>query len=214
MSFALQRTCFAATNITPAQWEQLKGDKAFSYKNDKEKTISPMDYKESSLQKFFRSFFEFFGSSFGNTLAWIIVISVAIYVIYKLSLGKDSFLFGRDKKQIGKDGPAEQDAEDIATTNWEALLQQATSNNDMRLAIRYSYMWLLQLLQQQQLIQYRNDKTNYEYYSELKETRYKQAFKQLSRQYEYAWYGKFSVPSAAFNDYLALFNNLKKDLKA
>ena len=105
-----------------------------------------------------------------------------------------------------------QEEEDITTINWERLLQQARDNNDTRLAIRYTYMWLLQLLQERQLILYRNDKTNYEYYTELNDTSYKQPFKQLSRQYEYAWYGRYAISAAGYDDFAALFNNLRNQL--
>ena len=214
LSFSLQHVCVANTtrNIAPSDWQQLKADKAFSYKNDKEKISAPKEYKPGALQKFFRSFFEFFGSNFDNTLVRIIIICAVIYILYRLVLGNGSFLFGKSKKVIST-GPAQPEEEDIASTNWEALLQEATNKNDFRLAVRYSYMWLLQLLQRSELIQYRIDKTNYEYYSELGTSQYKQSFRQLSRQYEYAWYGKFPVSPAAFNEYLALFNNVKNELK-
>lgn len=123
-------------------------------------------------------------------------------------------MFHKNKKMMGDSDPAVNDQEDIATTNWETLLQQALNNNELRLAVRYRYMWLLQLLQHQGLIQYRNDKTNYEYYTELNDTSYKQPFKQLSRQYEYVWYGHFALPAATYKEYGDLFNNLRKQLGA
>ncbi len=83
--------------------------------------------------------------------------------------------------------------------------------NEARLAIRYSYMLLLQLLQQKGQIQYRPDKTNYEYYHELNET-YKKDFRILTRQYEYAWYGNFEVAEDSYRRYMDTFNHLKKTL--
>lgn len=198
---------------TPAQWQQLKSDKAFTYKNDREKIDKPKEYKPGALQKFFKAFFEFIGSNTGNTLIWMLVIAGAGFLIYKVFFSKGSFLFTKNKKLgAGEDTGGKE--EDIAGTNWEVLLQQATTNNDLRLAVRYSYMWLLQMLQQRELIQYRNDKTNFEYYAELSETQYKQHFKQLSRQYEYAWYGRFTLSPAVYNDYISLFMNVKKQLNA
>ena len=106
----------------------------------------------------------------------------------------------------------DEDEHDLATTDWEALLHNAVHNNDYRLAIRYSYMWMLQLMQQQGLIQYRNDKTNYEYYTELAETAYKQPFKKLSRDYEYAWYGRFELSHASYSEYKDLFDDIRKQM--
>lgn len=198
--------------ISASQWQNLKNEKPFDYKNDRELIKTPQPYKPNALQKFFMSLFKFLGSKEGTTLIWLFVICVVGFVLYKLFISTDSFLFGKNKKQMS-DGLADMmEEENIATTNWEALLQQATRSNDLRLAVRYSYMWLLQLLQQRELIQYRTDKTNYEYYIELAETHYKQSFKQLSRQYEYTWYGKYGLPADTYNEYISLFMNVKKQL--
>ncbi len=208
--------CLADTT-TPvnvaAQWQQLKNDKAFGYKNDRENIVTPKQYKPGALQKFFTAFFEFFGSRAGTTIIWLFVIFVVGFVLYKLFVSNNSFLFGRNKGAIDNSGNMPEETEDIATTNWEALLQQATANNDLRLAVRYSYMWLLQLLQQRELIGYRSDKTNYDYYLELAETQYKQPFKQLSRQYEFTWYGKFNPPASVYNEYISLFMSVKNKLR-
>jgi hypothetical protein len=201
----------AAQTILPAQWQQLTSDKAFSYKKDKEVPPPPPEYQPSAFQKFFRAVFEFFGSGIGNLILWLLVLVLVGYIVYSVFFS-NSFFLGRNRKMVKDTGPPQDEGEDIARTNWEALLQKATQNNDLRLAVRYSYMWLLQMLQQQEMIRYRNDKTNYEYSLELNDTQYKQPFKQLSRQYEYAWYGQFAMSAASFNEYMALFNNVKKQL--
>jgi len=204
-------TAHSVRAVSPAQWQQLKDDKAFGYKNDKEIIKQPESYKPGTLQKVLSALFVALSSGFGNLLFWIILISVVVYIAYHLLLSKESFLFSRNKKMMNEGGPP-QEEEDITTINWERLLQQARDNNDTRLAIRYTYMWLLQLLQERQLILYRNDKTNYEYYTELNDTSYKQPFKQLSRQYEYAWYGHYAISAAGYDDFAALFNNLRNQL--
>lgn len=198
--------------ITPAQWHKLKDDKAFSYKNDKELVTQTKNYKHSNFfQKAVMAFINFLVGPAGTFLMWLLVIGIVVYIIYRLAYVNGSFLFGKNKKLMIDTGQG-QEEEDMATTNWETLLQQAMNNNDTRLAVRYRYMWLLQILQQAGLIQYRNDKTNYDYYTELNDTDYKQPFKQLSRLYEYAWYGNFALSATAYNDYLAHFDHLKNQL--
>lgn len=201
----------AARNLPPARWQELTADKAFSYKSDKEVAPPPHEYKESAIHKFFSAFFEFFSGGIGNVILWIIVIALVGFVLYSVFFS-NNFLFSRNRK-MSEDEELVRADEDVATTNWEALLQQATQKNDFRLAVRYSYMWLLQMLQQRELIKYRADKTNYDYYAELNETAYKQPFKQLSRQYEYAWYGEFTLSAESFHSYLGLFNNVKNQLR-
>jgi len=204
----------AAHTITQEQWHKLTDNKAFGYKNDKEVITPPKTYEPGMIQKLLKSLFNFFGSGGGNILLWAIVIGVVCYVVYRLFFSKDSFLFSRSKRMVQETGPPQQEEQDLATTNWETLLQQAAANNDLRLAVRYSYMRLLQLLQHRELIKFSNDKTNYEYYTELDKTKYKQPFKLLSRQYEYTWYGNYLPSAPAYAEYLAQFNNLKKELGA
>lgn len=217
LCFAIQPVITRAGSdrtITTEQWQKLTGDKAFNYKNEKEKARKPAEYKENAFSKFVRTFIELLASGAGLALAWVLVICIVVFILYKLFSGNGSIMFSKRKKAMNDPGTQAQEEEDIAATNWEALLHKAITNNDMRAAVRYSYMRLLQLLQQHELIQYRNDKTNYEYYTELSETGYKQPFKQLSRQYEYAWYGHYNLSPAVYNEYIALFNNLKKQLGA
>lgn len=199
--------------ITPVRWQQLTRDGAFGYVNEVEKFKQPQNIDSGFLQKIFRALFGFFNGSIGTALLWLLLLGGIIFIVWKLFLDKDSFMFSRSRKRMDGEDVGQED-EDISATNWEALLQQAKGNNDLRMAVRYSYMWLLQLLQQHELIQYRIDKTNYEYATELNDTVYKQPFKQLSRKYEYAWYGHFVISDAGYNEYADLFNNVKKQLGA
>ena len=198
--------------ITTEQWHELTSDKAFNYKNDREKARKIEPYKVGAFEKFLRAFLEFFGTMTGRAVVWCIIIVIVCYVIYRIFFGSDSFLFGKGKKSLAQK-VGDEEGDGIDSADYELLLEQAVKNNDARLAIRYSYMYLLQLLQDRELIKFRIDKTNYEYYSELSGSEYRNSFRQLSRQYEYAWYGKFNVPEQALKEYMAIFDNLKKQLK-
>lgn len=194
-------------------WKQLTNDKAFGYRSEVESILPDKtratDY--NIIQKIVNALFSLFGNStLSRILVWLIIISAFTFVVYKLFVGNNSVLSARKKKLEAGEQTGENEA--IEANNWEELMQQASRNNDARLAVRYSYMWLLQMLQQKNLIQYSADKTNYEYYRELAETSYRQPFKSLSRQYEYTWYGKYELSQTAYNDYLDQFHHLKKQL--
>lgn len=201
-----------ARTIAPAKWQELTTSKDFYYKDEQELVKPEKPRSPGMLQKLLGFLAALFSG--GVLLFWLLLAAALVFVVYKLFISKDSFIFGKSKKTLKDDSPPPPDDEDITTTNWELLLQQAVARNDVRMAVRYSYMWLLQLLQQREMIQYRTDKTNYDYYTELNDTRYKQPFKQLSRQYEYAWYGQLPVSVAGYNQYIDLFNKVKKDLNA
>ncbi len=217
LSLGLQLCCVyarAAEQMTTEQWRQLTSDKAFDYVNEVEKVQEAKKYEPSTWEKVLRAFFKFWQSEAGIVIMWILVGVLASWLIYKIFIQKDSFLFGKGSKVMTEGTGDAEDEKDLASTNWETLLQHAVDNKDFRLAVRYSYMWTLQLLQQRNLIKYRQDKTNYEYYTELAETNYKQPFRQLSRQYEYAWYGRFDLSQAAYTEYKQLFDNVKRQMGA
>lgn len=206
-------TTRAAEPVTNEQWQQLTNDKAFNYRNLKEMAPPPKISNPGIFSKFISGLFAFFGSGLGNLILWLLVLGVVGYILYKLFISKDSFLFGRERKKMSGEEAGTANDEDITSTNWEELSQQAIKAGDMRLAVRYSYMWLLRLLQQENLISYRIDKTNYDYYAELNDSQYKQPFRQLSRQYEYVWYGQYPISDTAFSGYLDQFNKIKNQLQ-
>jgi hypothetical protein len=203
---------YALAAPTPAEWRQLKSDKTFNYKNEVESLPLPDDNGQGGFQKILMSCIHFLMGPAGTLLLWILVIGIVSYIVYWLSVSNGSFFFGRSQKKVTDNGPATPEEEDINGTNWEALLRQANHDEDTRLAVRYRYMWLLQMLQERELIRYRNDKTNYDYYTELDKTNYKLPFKQMSRLYEYAWYGNFTLSPVAYHDYAGLFDNMKNQL--
>lgn len=198
--------------MSAEQYNELTRDKAFDYKNETEVHKVPVSRKPGLFQAALLKFLTLFMGGAGSVLVWTVLIALLLYIVYRLVTMKGSFLFGRSKKVISDNGPPDGDEEDVANTNWEQLLQQALHNNDTRLAVRYYYMWLLQLLQNSNLIRYRNDKTNFDYYSELSNTSLRLPFKQLSRMYEYAWYGNFTLSSGAFSEYRSQFDHLKNQL--
>jgi hypothetical protein len=154
---------------------------------------------------------EIFSSPVWGILLWALFIAVVAYIIYIVVLNKGNFIFKRKSRSLNQDD-IDGLAEPFETIDWEKLTQKALQANDLRLAIRYSYMRLLQLMQEKQLIRYRDDKTNFEYSMELAPTLYSQPFRQLSRQYEFAFYGNYIPSEAAYREFEAQFNTVKKQL--
>lgn len=193
--------------ISNDKWQKLINDPAFGYKTEHELKNTSSGQGKLFFQ-IFNAIANFFTSVYGRITIIVVAVSVILFVVYKI-LSSGQFTFKKTKKN---ETEILQEGEELAVTNWELLSQQAIKDGDLRLALRYNYMWLLQLLEKRSLIQYRIDKTNYDYYKELSATRHQQPFKELSRQYEYAWYGHIPVSAAALESYMNQFNNLKKQL--
>ena len=72
-------------------------------------------------------------------------------------------------------------------------------DKNYRLAIRYYYMWLLKSLTDRGEIEWDIEKTNGDYYREIKSESLKQDFQFLSYVYEYSWYGEFEISDSDFS---------------
>jgi len=208
-SYASDSFFVSKRTIQTATWHSLTKDTAYYYRNVVEnvKIKAPREVKPN---RFLTGLIHFLTSTTGKILIWSFIICVVLLVLYKIFIADKTAIFSRNIKALDNSDTSINE-EDI-NSNWELQLQKAMKANNLRLAVRYSYLWLLQMLQKNELIQYRNDKTNYDYYRELAETGYKQPFQRLTRQYEYAWYGHIELTDASFAEYMNTFNVFKEKL--
>lgn len=195
--------------IPNARWRHLTSNKAFYYRNKTEQPFHIQTHNNGFLTFLYR-ILQFLGSPTGHFILWSLFIAVALYIGYRM-LQDRNILFVRKGRKYATDEAGTE--EDITATNWEALLQKAINEGDVRMAVRSSYMLLLRMLQERQFIQYRQDKTNYDYYRELADTWYSQPFKKLSRSYEYAWYGDLPLADEAYEEYMKTFTSVKEKIR-
>ena len=79
------------------------------------------------------------------------------------------------------------------------MIEKALADKDYKSAIRYQYLLVLQTLNKHQVINYQSAKTNEEYAREINSEALREAFRQLSRVYDYTWYGSFKADKETFN---------------
>jgi len=197
-----------------AQWEAATADKAYAYRDKHEFIKKPeQSPTEPGWYKLLIGIFGFLGSIWGKALLLILLALIVGFIAYRIIAGHGAWLFGRrDVREAADDeNEAHVSEESLLLSDWETRLSLALADGDSRLAVRYSYMHLLQALQQRGLIAYRPDKTNSDYYRELNGSM-KQAFRAISRQYEWAWYGAFIPEAKAMTDYMNAYQGLKKTI--
>src|SRR4051812_28446008 len=107
---------YALAAPTPAEWQQLKSDKAFSYKNEVESMPLQNTRQESAFQKIILSIIHFFAGPAGTLLLWILVIGIVSYIVYWLAVSNGSFFFGGSAKKMGDAVPTGPNEEDISAT--------------------------------------------------------------------------------------------------
>ena len=158
---------------------------------------------ENPIARFFNwllsEFFKFLNSkSYQNVWQYVILAAVAGLVIYLLMKAEVlGFLFPKKAQSGGLD--YENLAENIHEINFDAAVEEAVLHRNFRLAVRLRYLQTLKRLTDSGRIQYKPDKTNWQYAYELVNSPLQADFEGLTRQFEFVWYGDFPVDEQRFN---------------
>ena len=75
------------------------------------------------------------------------------------------------------------------------------------------FLHLLKNLSERNIINYKQDKTNFDYLSEVHSTSWYQPFFKVTRNYEYSWYGKFEINENAYRLIQKDFDQFKNQLR-
>lgn len=132
-----------------------------------------------------------------QTILWLIIIAgFTAFVILYLS-NSNMGLFRKSNKAFDEPD-AELETDDIFAINYQKEIDKATAASNYRLAIRLMFLRLLKNLSEKNIIQYKHDRTNFDYLLQLSSTKYYHDFFRITRNYEYSWYGKFEVSPDAY----------------
>ena len=100
--------------------------------------------------------------------------------------------------------------EDINAINFDEEIENAIAKGNYRFAVRLLYLKCLKHLSNSGLIDWQIDKTNSAYISELKNQQQQDAFRMLTLQFEYVWYGEFLIDQQAFKTIDTSFRDFNK----
>jgi hypothetical protein len=104
--------------------------------------------------------------------------------------------------------------EDIHDINFDKSIEEAIRQKQFRQAVRLYYLKTLKKLSDKKLIEWEKDKTNRDYTFELRQTQLLNPFQNLTRIFEYIYYGDFQISSQEFveaqNSFATFYNELEK----
>ncbi len=197
-------------NTFPKDFKQKYRDAEFIYEF-KAPEKNAWDRFKEWLADIFRNFFNFTNDADSMHAVEIVLNSIAvpivvlvIYLIAKALLNKEGrWIFGKssDAKIIRYD-----DIENnLHLQDFKKLIANAQQSGDKRLVIRYYYLWLLQKMTDRQLIEWDIEKTNSDYYREIKTAAAKDRFAYVSYLYDYVWYGEFELDDTTYDKTRAAF---------
>lgn len=136
------------------------------------------------------------------------IIGLALLILSSKSGG---LVWNKSIKKV-KDDNSEEEYIDIHTADISRITDQAIANGDYRKAIRLMYLGLLKKLSSKKLINWEENKTNRDYYYEIKNKAIRKDFEETTYMYEYSWYGDIEVQKNQFEFVQNSFNKLLKKL--
>lgn len=174
--------------------------------------------EENPIARFFAWIME---KIFGNTSSegrrqakwaflWVLVVAglvLAIWLFRQSEFG--TFLRGNTKEAGFNFSDM---AEDLGQIDFDEKVRKAKQDKDFRLAVRWLYLKQLFLLDTHGRIAWQPYKTNMDYANELSASPLKQSFRELSRLYDYVWYGDYPLDEGAFAKAESEFTQFEKQI--
>ena len=148
---------------------------------------------------------------FEPLLWFIIIVGFAFFVITYLA-NSNIRLFSPSKR-LFTDEEAEEATDDIFAIPYQREIEKAVSAGNYRFAVRLMFLRLLKSLSERKIIQYKPDRTNFDYLVQLGTTRYYPDFFRITRNYEYSWYGKFEINRATYDQIKKEFDEFEPMIK-
>ena len=165
--------------------KHLREDEAFWYVNEVFKKKQQRQGKSFTSHPVFQ------------TLLWLaIIVGFATFLIMYLS-NSNVGLFRKSSNITIKEDNV--DTNDIFSINYQREIDKAVGMSNYRLAVRLMFLRLLKNLSDKNIIQYKQDSTNFDYLLQLQPTGMYADFFKLTRNYEYSWYGQFDIDKEKFD---------------
>lgn len=140
-----------------------------------------------------------------------VILALALFFLVKFFLKVDMNTLIRGKTERSKVTITE-DEDIIKNKDISQLIAQAVANNNYRLAVRYYYLLTLQKLEEKELINWEQQKTNEDYIKEIQSKKINVKFKEVTYLYDFIWYGNFDINHLEFSKIETNFNELTKSI--
>lgn len=202
------------------QFEKYKKDKSFDYV-EKENPENWWQSFKSWLSGLWRSFWEGLVGDLKPGSWFFDFIQVVKYVLIAGLIGFAIWLFNRLNPGRALMKPTDSpevllsdEEKIIRSEDIPSLIEKAQADQNYRLAVRYSYLFILKVLKDKNLIDYQYQKTNQEYQFELKPEEVALQFDVITRLYEFIWYGDFKPTQLQYKQAKKEFDNIEQQLNA
>jgi len=189
--------------------EDLRGKKEFLYDKKPVNKFSITDWLSKLWERLFGKSDKQQSAKainvFIKVLMYVVILVVVVVIIYLLTGMRIRNLFSRSSSMATMNYTV--GAENIHEMNFDELILNAKNNGQYRLATRLWYLKSLKLLSNKNLIAWKANKTNRQYYSEFKNKPIKQHFADVIYLFENVWYGEFEMDAAIYEKVEATYQS-------
>jgi hypothetical protein len=137
-----------------------------------------------------------------------LLLALFLYLVIRFFVRSNMMSWGKGTKNPNVVSLSE-DEHIIKNEDIRELIKNALSNQNYRLAIRYHYLYILQLLSERDIIDWQQQKTNDDYLTELTESGHYTDFGRATVLYDYIWYGEFSIDQDRYTKAETVFTSLQ-----
>ena len=205
-------------SITEDDLKPYRDNDDFDYNENKEEDTF-IDKAIRWLQNILRQFWEaIFGVGTATGFLYFmfrilpyILLGVLVYLLIRFFLKVNSNSIIGKAEEKGTVNYSEEE-QIIKHEDINALISDAIKQKNYRLAIRYYYLLSLKHLTDRQSIEWQPQKTNEDYINEITEPSLKFDFENITKIYDYVWYGEFDVNVLKFERLKLPFESLHKSI--
>ena len=183
---------------------KMKKDKDFLYAND-------MSYWKEEPRKqnlFDRMLIALSRSTALKYILYALLAAGILFALYQVMVVNNFFILSRGRRKKKNEDGSE---EDTATINLDENISEAISQGNYRHAIRFMYLKTLRVLSDNNLITLHAKSTNQDYIRQMYKHNNLSQFRQLTRIYEYVWYGEFDPTESQFEMIRTNFNRFNQN---
>jgi hypothetical protein len=214
----LDDTILEKQTITEEDLESYKADDDFNYvevKAEENFLDKALRWLQNILTKFWEAIF---GTGTATGFLWFIfrvlpylLLGFLVFLLIRFFLKVNANNLRTKAKEEGSVLFTEEE-QIIKNEDIPALIKEAINQKNYRLAIRYYYLLSLKHLTESDRISWEAQKTNEDYIKEIEKDHLKVGFKNITRIYDYVWYGEFNVDALKFEALKSPFEELNKTI--
>lgn len=185
-------------NIDEANWkkaiEGLDYNKTIKPKKKKATPTTPADAPDLPDISWGGNFFQWLFRGLLLVAGIAIVVLIVVSIIQTTPAPKDVAIPGQTVESLD----LEHIEENLDTADLNPLIQRAIAQENHPMAVRLYYLAILKKLSQQQLVVWKRDKTNRDYFRELNGSSLQLPFQAVTRDFEWVWYGDGAIGKQDF----------------